>query len=133
MHGADASPPLRVLSGNALLGELLETFLTQQGRNGLRVTVILDAPWGYAYTAFEGAPQGRSTLIVTDNPCGEAWEDLWDLAPTALIAQQLSPGALLPTIDQTVRGQRLRLTPFYETPLTRPSAACCGSAPPWAT
>ncbi len=109
----------RVLSGNALLGELLKHFLREQERGHLPITVLLDAPWGYAYTAFAGLPEHGLTLVVTDNPCGEYWDDLWDLAPTGLIARQLSSGELLPIIDRVVRGERLRLTPFYQTPLTR--------------
>lgn len=108
-----------VLSGNALLGELLKTFLEEQARCRSPLTVILDAPWGYAYSVFEALSERSATLVVTDNPCGEYWDDLWDLAPTVLIAKQLSSGELLPIIDQLVKGERLRLTPFYQTPLTK--------------
>lgn len=109
----------RILSGNALLGELLKIFLVEQNRCHLPLTIILDSPWGYAYQALEAEPKRDATLVVTDNSCGEYWDDLWDLAPTVLIAKQLSSGELLPIIDQMAAGKRFRFTPFYETPLTK--------------
>lgn len=112
-------PQCRILSGNALLGELLKTFLEEQHRCRLPLTILLDSPWGYAYQALEAEPKRDATLVVTDNPCGEYWDDLWDLAPTVLIAKQLSSGELLPIIDQMAGGERLRFTSFYQTPLTR--------------
>lgn len=107
-----------MLSGNVLLGQLLETFLRSQGDGVPPVTVVLDAPWDYAYRALE-ATEKASALVVTDNPCGEYWDDLWDLGPTVLIAKQLPPDELLLLIEQAAAGTRQKLTPFYQTPLTR--------------
>ncbi len=101
-----------------MLGQLLETFLTAENKVSVPVTVILDAPWGYAHDAFVNL-EGSKTLIATDNPCGEYWDDLWDLGPTVLVARQLPPGELLSLIDQAATGKKLRLTPFYSSPLTR--------------
>lgn len=81
------------------------------------MTVILDAPWGYAHEAFINI--ATKTLIATDNPCGEYWDDLWDLGPTVLVAKQLPPGELLLLIDQAATDTKLRLTPFYRSPLTK--------------
>lgn len=96
----------RVLSGNTLLGQLLETFLASENRGSLPVTVILDAPWGYAVKAFETELKHAATLVATDNPCGEYWDDLWDLGPTVLVARELPPAncSRLSTAQQRAKG-----------------------------
>lgn len=125
MTSSGPSPArVRVLSGNSLVGELLETFLTTEYSGTLPVTVVLDAPWGYAHEAFTNAAAehllgGAATVLASDNPCGEYWDDLWELGPDMLIAKQLSPGELVSILTQVKAGSRAKLTPFYETPLTK--------------
>lgn len=126
MTSSGPSPArVRVLSSNSLVGELLETFLTTEYSGTLPVTVVLDAPWGYAHEAFASSTfadmnaDGVATVLASDNPCGEYWDDLWDLGSDVLIAKQLSSGELVSILTQVEAGSRAKLTPFYETPLTK--------------
>ncbi len=117
-----ASPQdgITLQSGNLLLAQALQRALSVD-RAALQgsVTVILDAPWGAAGPILEDL-DGYS-VVITDNPCGEYWYDLGDMGATVLIAGD--PAATdLALVENAIlhasRGERRRITPDYQTPLT---------------
>ncbi len=107
---------LNILSGNLLLGQLLKSQLEASITQLL--TVVLDAPWGYAFSQ-QQALQSSASLIITDNPCGEFIEDLWDLHPTVLIAKQIGLDDLVFFCKQALQGNRLKIALPYQSPLTK--------------
>jgi DNA-binding CsgD family transcriptional regulator len=88
--------------------------LTQQ------VHLILDLPWGYAVEhPLVGGE--HKTIILTDNPTTEYWEDLASFQPTVLITGNPSPQTLLEAIHLAASSQprtTLKLTPPYLPLLT---------------
>ena len=108
--------PLQISSGNLLLVQLFEAQLADTTTQPL--SVIVDAPWGYA---FEGTAlvQTENSLILTDNPCGEYLEDLWDLSPTVLIGREVSLKDFIFFVKQAAQGQKYKVCPTYQTPLTK--------------
>lgn len=55
---------------------------------------------------------------MTDNPCPEYWDDLWDLKPNVLLAGSYSLADVVQALSCASRGERLRRTPYHQTPLT---------------
>lgn len=85
------------------------------------LTLIFDADWGFALTA--PIDLNRISVIVTDNPCPEYWEDLWDRRPNVLIAgKNFNVATLIRLVqkaDETFgKGERIKETPFYQSSLT---------------
>jgi DNA-binding NarL/FixJ family response regulator len=80
------------------------------------VVVLLDIPRGYALHVLEHPALGRSYIAVTDSPCVEYWEDLWELGPAGLLA--CAHLQLLAALRAVAEGQRYRMTPQVQTQLT---------------
>ena len=59
-----------------------------------------------------------SYVVITDNPCPEYWDDLWDLHPQVLLAGGHSVQELAIALNRAAKGEVFRKTPLYETPLT---------------
>lgn len=87
------------------------------------LNVLLDNPSGFAmnYLLGRSCPQ---CIVITDNPCPEYWDDLWDLRPRALLAGGHSLDELINAINRVFKGEIFRKTPFYETPLTIRERQC---------
>jgi DNA-binding CsgD family transcriptional regulator len=116
---------ISVLCGFDFLGESIAdslelrsiaTFLTHP------LTLIFDADWGFALTA--PIDPNRTSVIITDNPCPEYWEDLWDRKPTVLIAgRNFNVNHLLnfaQKADETFgKGKRFKETPYYQSSLSK--------------
>lgn len=121
----NCSVTISVSCGFDLLGEAiadslelrsLATFLKHP------LEVIFDADWGFALTT--PIDQNKITIIITDNPCPEYWEDLWERGPTVLIVERkFSITKLVEVAMQTDAqfgtGKRIKGTPFYESPMTK--------------
>ncbi len=114
-----------VLCGFDLIGEAIYDSLEFREvpallKNSLQV--IFDADWGFALTA--SLDPARPSIIVTDNPCPEYWEDLWDRGPTVLVAgKNITMGELakfaLKADALFEAGKRVKETPFYQSTLTK--------------
>lgn len=79
------------------------------GPVGGRLHLILDLPWGFALTS----PHLRDavSLVITQHPCPEYWEDVWDLGGGSLLAGTLDPEAIGRAAQAAGTGERVRLTP----------------------
>lgn len=86
------------------------------------LTVVLDSPPGFAMKVLQSL-DASTAIVVTDNPCPELWEDLWNLSPRVLLAGGHSLKELLQAVERADRGERLRKTPHYEPVLTRQERA----------
>lgn len=112
-------------SGNLLLAQALQKALSVD-RGALQddVTVVLDAPWGAAAHILDELTledPGGYSVVITDNPCGEYWYDLYDLGATVLIAGAptvIDLALVEDAISHATKGRRRRITPDYQTPLT---------------
>ncbi len=86
------------------------------------VHLILDLPWGYC-VEHPLLMQGHKTVILTDNPTGEYWEDLVSFQPTILLTGNPTPQAILEAVFMAATRphtqETLKLTPPY-TPLLTP-------------
>ena len=113
------------VSGNVLLTDALRSVLERRVSIDVATTLILDTPWGYAFDYYEDVKE-TMTVILTDNPCGEYWEDLWGLNPNALIFyggqlidyRALTLIELIFCLERAEKGERFRSTPYYKSPLT---------------
>ena len=75
-------------------------------------------PWNYAFTVMAMVETPYS-LVITDNPCGEYCDDLFNLGVTVLISRQLELTELTYLLKQAVQGKRQHIGYFYKSPLTR--------------
>lgn len=81
--------------------------------------LVLDAPCGFALHAIEALKRSsRRLIVVTESPCVEYWEDLWDLRPEVLLVGRYPLLDLTDAIGRVTRGERYRLTPESATRLT---------------
>jgi DNA-binding NarL/FixJ family response regulator len=80
------------------------------------LVVLLDMPRGFALATLEGSPPPRRYLVVTDSPCAEYWEDLWELQPAGLLA--CAHLRLIDALHEVARGEGPRITPGPPTTLT---------------
>jgi DNA-binding CsgD family transcriptional regulator len=116
---------ISVLCGFNFLGESIADSLELRGlANYLEhpLDVIFDANWGFAMTA--PLNPNRISIIVTDNPCPEYWELLWERGPTVLISgRNLDVNYLINVaqrIDKAFRkGERIKDTPYYQSKLSK--------------
>ena len=112
------SEKLEVMCGNGLLGEIVSRAVATNIYNLAhpKVCLILDIPWGFAYRAFSKV--NTTSVIFTDNPCGEYVEDLWSLNPTALVDAKVSLDELSSCVIRASKGKKQKLVSYYESPLT---------------
>jgi DNA-binding CsgD family transcriptional regulator len=113
---AKNEPSTYVLCDNEFYREVIMTALREYDLPKHDVTLIIDEPWGFA-TKTKIDDYG-CCIIITSNPCPEYWEDLWDLAPTALIAGNKSFAEVMQVIYRAAEGERNKVTPFYQQKLT---------------
>lgn len=81
------------------------------------LTLILDQHVGFALKTLL-ARSGERTVVVTDNPCPEYWEDLWSLKPQVLLAGGHSIKELIDALERAAKGERFRRVPHHESKLT---------------
>ena len=111
--------------GFTLLGEAIGDSLRKRGleeRITNPVDIIFDADWGFALKV--PIEQNRVSIIITDNPCPEYWEDLWHRGSTVLMAGDNFSmtdlvGLSLRADTQFAGGGRIKETPHYESKLTK--------------
>jgi DNA-binding CsgD family transcriptional regulator len=119
------SPKISVVCGFALLGESIADSMELRELN-LHLThslqIIFDADWTFALNVPIDA--SKTSIIITDNPCPEYWEDLWDRKPTLLIAGK-NIGAIdlfnyaIKADTAFTKVKRMKETPHYEVKLTQ--------------
>lgn len=80
-------------------------------------TIVIDKPPGFALKVLLQCPR-EGKVVVTDNPCPEYWEDLWDLKPQALLAGGHSIKELIDALERAAKGERFRRVPHSESELT---------------
>lgn len=117
-----SSDPLAcyVVCGVEGIAEFTARVLRQEGIRidpAATIIVVLDIPRGYALHTLEARTYAAHPIItVTDSPCAEYWEDLWDLGPAVLlVADHLE---LVNAIRRASAGERFRQTPGPATALT---------------
>jgi DNA-binding CsgD family transcriptional regulator len=116
---------ITVLCGFNFLGESIADSLELRGvAHCLEhpLDIIFDADWGFALTA--PIDPKRISIIITDNPCPQYWEDLWDRSPTILIAGRNFDVSHLVNLalkaDKTFgKGERIKETPYYQSSLSK--------------
>jgi DNA-binding NarL/FixJ family response regulator len=81
------------------------------------IGLLIDGPWGIALQELIGK-SSREWVIVTDNPCPEYWEDLWDYSPRGLLAGGHCVEELANALSQASAGESFRRTPFHNRSLT---------------
>ena len=81
------------------------------------IALVVDIPWGSAFQTLrtDGA---RGAVVVTDNPCPEYWEDLWQQHPAALLAGGCSVAEMAGALGRAYAGETFRRTPSQESRLT---------------
>jgi len=86
------------------------------------LNLLLDAPLGFA---LQGLAQlnPKLTMVVTDNPCPEYWDDIWALHPQVLLAGGHNLNELFAALERADKGERLRKTPYYTPVLSRQERA----------
>lgn len=82
------------------------------------LVLLLDAPVGFALAELMMEKLGNA-VVVTDNPCPEYWDDLWDLQPQILLAGGHSLQEILHALNRALTGERYRKTPYIPPVLTR--------------
>lgn len=82
------------------------------------IHLILDTPWGYAIE-HPVLQYHHKTILLTDNPTTEYWEDLFSFNPTVLIAGPSNSDMILQAIILADKHQGpIKLTPPYQPKLT---------------
>lgn len=82
---------------------------------GRDLHLILDLPWGFALTSAHLREPG--SLIVTQHPCPEYWEDLWDLGAGGLLVGNPGVEHLADAGRALAAGQRWRCAPATRSAL----------------
>lgn len=79
--------------------------------------LLIDGPWDVALPVLE---QGNPSewVVVTDNSCGEYWEDLWISRPRGLLAGGHSVEELANALFRAQSGESFQRTPQHDSPLT---------------
>ncbi len=107
---------VQTFSGHSLISELLINQL--EGKLKQPLSVVIDVPCGYAFKGIELVKKHLNSLIITNNPCGEYIEDLWDCKPTILIAKQVSLDEFIFFAQQAAQGKSHKICSWYVSPLT---------------
>lgn len=79
--------------------------------------LVVDKPVGFALKTLLNCAKGRK-IVITDNPCPEYWEDLWELQPQILLAGGHNIKELANALMRASKGERYRKTPHYAKQLT---------------
>ncbi|NJK42836.1 MAG: response regulator transcription factor [Pleurocapsa sp. SU_196_0] len=75
------------------------------------LSVIIDFPWGYALKHMRKHGMSLQTVVLTDNPCCEYWEDVWDCQPNILLAGGHGFTQLAISMCDAVLGKRYKKIP----------------------
>lgn len=81
------------------------------------LTIVVDKPAGFALEVLLRCKQAGK-IVITDNPCPEYWEDLWDLEPQVLLAGGHSVSELVAALERASKGDHYRQVPKHESRLT---------------
>jgi DNA-binding CsgD family transcriptional regulator len=108
---------LRILCGYLSLGISLKASLPPEALQ-LPYMLLIDAPFGYALTALASL-DAHATLIISDNPCPDYWEDLWSMEPQGLLVGGTTLPEITQALAQLARGERFKRTPAQQSPLTQ--------------
>ena len=81
------------------------------------LTLMIDGPWGSAMHLLQIHPACQMVLL-TDNPCAEYWEDLWDFTPRALLVGGHSVPDIAKALARAQAGETFRQVPRHDSPLT---------------
>lgn len=80
--------------------------------------VLIDAPYGFALVQLEASVYTQHRIIViTNSPCPEYWDDVWDLHSACLLVSDCLNHELEAAMLQVARGERYHLTPQHTSPL----------------
>ncbi len=83
------------------------------------LVLLLDVPSGFALQQLSAlAAHTNQVIVVTENPCPEYWEDLWELGPCGLVVGATFDQLLVDTVAAVARGERCRVVPPAISPLT---------------
>ena len=110
---------ISVRVGSTLLRGLLEEALRSRGSAAVplgHVTVLFDTPNAPALVVLEQGVVGL-TLVVTDNPCGEYWCDILQLAPLGLLIAPTTIKEVVTAVVSVAKGIPYLNRPIYESPL----------------
>ncbi|WP_424950967.1 hypothetical protein [Deinococcus sp.] len=81
------------------------------------LALVIDGPWGSALHLLLAQP-AQQMVLLTDNPCPEYWEDLWDFAPRALLVGGHSVADIAKALARAEAGETFRQVPRHHSPLT---------------
>lgn len=82
-----------------------------------QIGLLIDGPWGIALHELERMDP-NSLVVITDNPCPEYGDDLWNCGPRGLLARGHSMEDLAEALHRASSGETFRHTPRYDIPLT---------------
>jgi DNA-binding CsgD family transcriptional regulator len=84
------------------------------------LTLLLDAPYGFALRQFRATPaHACASVVLSDNPCPEYQDDLWDAGPAALLSGTRAVIEMTQALAAHAAGRRYR-TPLAMTPRLTP-------------
>ncbi len=110
---------ITIYSGNKFFAELLKSYLdTLELSKQAQIDIILDAPWGYAFSVFAQINNNR-TIIITDNQCGEYHLDLSDLKPMVLMAKPIGLDDIKLAVQMVAVENGYQKIPKYESALSK--------------
>lgn len=110
---------VQMIGGTPLVKDLLTVKLASCGWHVEAVSplvLLLDGPSGYALR-YLSDEKGSSTVVVTDNPCPEYWEDLWASSPLALVAC-MDAATVTQALEQAAEGEGVRILPARSSRLS---------------
>lgn len=102
------------------LGDELSASLKQQGwhvEEAADLTLVIDGPWGVALQALAN-DTAENTVVVTDNPCPEYWEDLRELQPRVLLVGGHNIPEVAEALERAQAGEHFQRLPCHDSPLT---------------
>jgi DNA-binding CsgD family transcriptional regulator len=111
---------VRVLCAISSLAVELSQGLELFGWNvdeGAELILVIDGPWGSALMLMLGQPACRM-VVLSDNPCPEYWEDLWDCGPQALLIGGHSVADITKALARAQAGGQFRQVPRHDSTLT---------------
>lgn len=112
---------LQVVSSQPLLAQLLEQALHLRLPDYPSVHLVLDLPCGYAFQTVLPDQAGHS-FVLTQNPCAEYLDDLWNLGLLGLACRIRSLEELVELLRRTELRERLQFVPPRRSSLTRAEA-----------
>jgi len=81
------------------------------------LTLVVDGPWGFALRSLQNSAPDCA-VVVSDNPCPEYWEDLWDFDPCALLVGGHNLPDIVKALTRVQAGEVFRQMPHHDSPLT---------------